>query len=76
MPNYETDLSRSEFESILSELGWTKELSPDGKVLNFTKEGARYSVRDFSGSTEGPTAEFFHPRGDGGTDMKLRLRKD
>ncbi|MGH6836363.1 MAG: hypothetical protein ACREC9_12645 [Methylocella sp.] len=77
MPNYEVDLSRSEFESELLELGWTEEPSPDGKVLIFPKDGARYTVREFSDSTDGPTAEFFHPfssRSD--ADMKLRLRKD
>ncbi|MGB6175573.1 MAG: hypothetical protein WBF43_04370, partial [Methylocella sp.] len=77
MVNYDTYLSRSEFESELSQLGWTKEPSSDGKVMNYTKDGARYSVREFSRSTEGPTAEFFHPfssRSD--ADMKLRLRKD
>ncbi|MGB7045889.1 MAG: hypothetical protein WBD65_13580 [Methylocella sp.] len=77
MANYDVDLSQSEFESELSQLGWTKEPSSDGKVMNYTKDGARYSVREFSRSTERPTAEFFHPfssRSD--ADMKLRLRKD
>jgi hypothetical protein len=41
MPNYEVDLSRSEFESELSRLGWTKEQSLDGKVLIYTKDGAK-----------------------------------
>jgi hypothetical protein len=77
MANYDTDLSRSEFESELSQLGWTKEPSPDGKVMIYTKDGAKYTVRDDAKSTGGPTADFYHPRGDGESiDMKLRLRKD
>jgi hypothetical protein len=51
MPNYETDLTRSEFESELSQLGWTKEPSPDGKVMIYTKDGAKYIVRDDAKST-------------------------
>ncbi|MGH6839986.1 MAG: hypothetical protein ACREDT_14555, partial [Methylocella sp.] len=78
MPNYKLDMSLSEFEDELLQLGWTEEPSPDGKVVNFTKDGARYSVREFSDSTDGPTAEFFHPFSGrrSGADMKLRLRKD
>jgi hypothetical protein len=77
MPNYEVDLSRSAFESELSQLGWTKEPSPDGKVMIYTKDGAKYILREDAKSTGGPTADFYHPRGDGESiDMKLRLRKD
>ena len=60
MPNYEVDLSRSEFESELSQLGWTKEPSPDGKVMIYTKEADFYHPRGDGESI----------------DMKLRLRKD
>jgi len=75
MANYESDLTRDEFESLLSELGWTKEPSPDGKVMINTKDGAEYVVRDDAKTTKGPTADFYHPRGDGERiDMKLRLR--
>jgi hypothetical protein len=79
MPNYKTDLSRSEFESQLSQLGWAKEPSKDGEATNYKKDGAKYSIRSFSNSTEGPTAEFFHPFRDRSrtkADMKLRLRND
>jgi hypothetical protein len=77
MANYDTYLTRSEFESELSQLGWTKKSSLDGKVVIYTKDGAKYIVRDFSDSTDGPTAEFFHPfrnRNRTKADMKLRLR--
>ncbi len=76
MVNYDTYLTRSEFESELSRLGWTKESSLGGKVVIYTKDGARYVVRDDAKSTGGPTADFYHPRGNGKKiDMKLRLRK-
>jgi hypothetical protein len=75
--NYDTYLSRSEFESELSRLGWAKEQSADGKVMIYTKDGAKYIVGDDAKSTGEPTADFYHPRGDGESiDMKLRLRKD
>ncbi|MGA9488122.1 MAG: hypothetical protein WBV25_13780 [Methylocella sp.] len=77
MPNYKTDLSRSEFESQLSQLGWAKEPSKDGKAMIYTKDGAKYSVRDNAKSTEGPAADFFHPSRNGeDIDMKLRLRNE
>jgi hypothetical protein len=77
MPNYKTDLSRSEFESQLSQLGWAKEPSKDGKAMIYTKDGAKYSVRDDAKSTEEPSADFFHPFGNNKKiDMKLRLRND
>jgi hypothetical protein len=76
MPNYETDLTRREFETTLSNLGWAKEPSPDGKAIIYMKDGAKYSVRDDAKSTGGPTADFSHPLGDGSIVMKLRLRNE
>ena len=77
MPNYEINLTRQEFESKLAQSGWAKAPSPDGKIMNYIKDGARYSVRDNAKSTGGPTADFFHPSGNGKRiDMKLRLRND
>lgn len=35
MANYKLDMSRSEFENELSELGWTKEPSKDGNAMNY-----------------------------------------
>jgi hypothetical protein len=37
MANYEVDLSQSEFESELLQLGWAKELSLDGTVMNYAE---------------------------------------
>ncbi len=77
MPNYSSNLTRDEFESLLTQQGWTKELSPDGKAMIYSKDGAEYVVRDDAKSTEGPTADFYHPSGTGKKiDMKLRLRNE
>jgi hypothetical protein len=40
----------------------------------FSKDGAKYTVRDKSKSTKGPTAEFFKP-GSKTADTKLRLEQ-
>jgi len=77
MPNYKVDLSRSEFESLLTEQGWTKEPTEDWKAMIYRKDGAKYVVRDDAKSTKGPTADFYHPSGTGKKiDMKLRLRNE
>ena len=78
MPNYQVDLTQSQFENLLSNSGWEKSFSSDdGLAVNYEKRGARYSIRAFAKSTGGPTADFFHPAGDGRkTDMKLRLGND
>jgi RHS repeat-associated protein len=57
--NIQTNVTRAEFESELSNSGWTRTLSSDGKVVNYARDGARYSVRATSDSTGGPTAEYF-----------------
>jgi hypothetical protein len=47
--------------------------------MTYTNDGAKYAVRDFSNSTDSPTAEFFHPfrnRKRTKADMKLRLRTE
>jgi uncharacterized Zn-binding protein involved in type VI secretion len=77
MPNYESDLTRTEFESKLVESGWEEVRSADGKARIFSKDGAKYSVRDDAKSTGGPAADFYHPAGNGkNIDMKLRLSGD
>ncbi len=76
--DYNTDLTRGEFESRLLEQGWSAQPTSDGKAMNYSSpDGARYSVRDFSKSTGGATAEYFHPRSNTkDADMKLRLRSE
>jgi len=75
--NYITDLTRGEFETKLREQGWRSEPTSDEDVTNyFSADGAKYSVRNYSKSYEGPSADYFHMEGTGRPDMKLRLRAD
>lgn len=71
--NIITDVPKSEFGANLLKDGWTKTLSTNGKVEIFTKNGAKYSVREYS-KTGPPTAEFT-PRGAGKYTLKIRLPK-
>ncbi len=59
LPNIKTDVPKSEFEKNLLDNGFTKSLSKNGKVNIFTKADTKYTTRDFSKSTDGPTAESF-----------------
>jgi hypothetical protein len=73
MSNRETDVTRGQFEKNLSESGWSKSTSADGKTEIYTKGGARYVVRDGAKSTGGPTADFYAP-GSKSIDVKIRLQ--
>lgn len=59
--NRATNVTKSQFERILLDNGWTRSISKDGKVVNFTKDGAKYSLREGAKSTGGPTADFYKP---------------
>jgi RHS repeat-associated protein len=74
LPNRATNVTRAEFEENLSSAGWTKAVSKDGQVTIYTKDGARYVVRDDAKSTGGPTADFYQP-GSKGIDLKIRLQR-
>lgn len=39
-------MKRSEFEKNLSDAGWNKTSSKDGKVQIYEKDGSRYSIRE------------------------------
>lgn len=71
--NIETDVSKAEFEANLRNDGWAQTLSKDGKVDIFTKDGARYTVRDESNAGV-PTADFI-PAGASRGTLKIRLPK-
>ncbi len=79
MANYESELTREEFETALRERGWRIKQPPSDEVTEYlSPNGARYAVRDVARKHDGPTAEYFRPgrpRGSGLADMKLRLRK-
>ncbi|UXI70358.1 RHS repeat-associated core domain-containing protein [Tahibacter amnicola] len=72
-PNRSTDVSKAEFEQNLTDSGWSKTVSKDGKVAIYEKDGARYVVRDGAKSTGGPTADYYGPNNTGGIDVKIRL---
>ncbi|MGU7813164.1 DUF6531 domain-containing protein [Burkholderia sp. AW49-1] len=71
--NIETDVPRAEFEANLRNNGWAHTLSKDGKADIFTKNGARYVVRNKSNAGM-PTADFY-PAGAPGYTLKIRLPK-
>ena len=70
IPNRATDVSREEFAENLEANGFTKTTSKSGKVTNFEKDGVKYSLRDTSKSTGGPSADVFK---DGEPLLKIRL---
>jgi YD repeat-containing protein len=69
--NIRTDVEKAEFEANLVESGYTQTLSKDGKADIFTKDGARYTVRNESNSGY-PTAEYVPAGAPRGT-IKIRL---
>lgn len=71
--NIQTDVGKAEFEANLRNDGWIQSLSKDGKADIFTKEGARYTVRDESNAGS-PTADFV-PLGAQRPTLKIRLPK-
>lgn len=70
--NRATDVTRSQFERNLTDAGWARSVSKDGKVTIFEKDGSRYMVRDNAKSTGGPTADFYKAGSDK-ADLKIRL---
>ena len=58
--NFNTDVTKIEFEQNLLDNGFTKSTSKDGNVNIFTKGDTKYTTREFSKSTGGPTAEVFN----------------
>ena len=59
LPNIKTDVPKSEFETSLLDSGFTKSTSKDGSVTIFINGEKKYTTRNFSKSTDGPTAEVF-----------------
>jgi hypothetical protein len=57
--NIKTDVPRSEFEKNLLNSGFAKSTSKDGNVNIWINGNKKYTIRDFSKSTDGPTAEVF-----------------
>jgi hypothetical protein len=76
IPNNETDLTREEFEENLRSNGWKHAQQGKGKVVDeYSKNGARYIVRNDAKSTKGPTADYYAPGNDDITH-KIRFLKN
>nr|WP_238980504.1 RHS repeat-associated core domain-containing protein [Geobacillus sp. YHL] len=71
--NIQTDVSKAEFEKNLLRNGWRKSKSKDGKTTIFTKDGAKYVLRDEAKSTDGPTADYY-PKGSKKMTLKIRFK--
>jgi hypothetical protein len=63
--------NRTDFERNLSDNGWTKSMSKDGKATIYEKDGARYVIRDNADSTGTPTADYYAP---GSDEINLKIR--
>lgn len=71
MANRATNISAREFEKQLLEGGWAKAVGRGGTT--FSKDGARYFLRQGAKSTGGPTADYYMP-GSKTADLKLRFK--
>ncbi|WP_233165983.1 hypothetical protein [Pedobacter sp. ASV12] len=59
--NIKTNVNSGEFGTNLEKSGFTKTVSKDGRVINYTKGEAKYSVRESpqtSRGTSGPSADY------------------
>ncbi len=74
-PNTETNLTKQHFEKNLQDDGWKRLVSKDGRVNIYEKNGSRYSVRNNSKSTNGPTADYYAPESES-ISGKIRLVKE
>ena len=74
-PNIETDVTKKQFKKNLESDGWDKITSKDGKCDIFTKDGAKYVIRDNAKSTNGPTVDYYKP-GSNSISIKIRLNGD
>ncbi len=72
VPNRSTDVTRAELEANLSASGFSRSVSKDGKVVNYSKDGKNYAVRDNADSTKGPTADY-SSSGTERVNLKIRL---
>lgn len=71
--NRSTNVSREEFERNLRDQGWKeRRLESYNNIKEFSKNGARYVVRDNATSTGDPTADFYMA-GSRSKELKIRL---
>jgi len=72
VPNRATNVSKAEFQDNLAKNGWTQRPLPAKGVFEYSKDGARFVVRDNATSTGGTTADFY-PKGSVKPTLKIRL---
>jgi len=70
IPNIRTNVPKGKFEDNLVDSGFEQGTSKDGKVKIFTKGNKKFTTRDTSRSTGGPSADVFK---DGEKTSKIRL---
>lgn len=70
--NIETDVTPQQFKDNLDAAGYTKSVSQDGTVTNYSKGDMKYSVYEKSSSTGGPSVQVFK---NGETIEKIRLKQ-
>ncbi|MGA2346640.1 MAG: RHS repeat-associated core domain-containing protein [Candidatus Sulfotelmatobacter sp.] len=71
MMNVSTNVTPEEFGENLKDSGWKESTNTKG-TIQYTKDGAKYSVYPKSSSTSGPTAEYT-PAGATRATLKIRL---
>jgi hypothetical protein len=74
VPNRQTEVKRAEFERQLTDSGYNKSVSKDGKVTIYDRGQERYVLRDEAKSTDRPTADYYRDyQNDKSISMKIRL---
>lgn len=72
-----TDVGLKEFEANLLQSGYadvtTQNAARNGVKLFRSASGDSYSIRPFSSSTKGPTAEYFPSGSSSSANLKIRL---
>jgi RHS repeat-associated protein len=69
--NVGTNATHTEFAGGLTGAGWASRTSKDGAVQIFSKDGAKYVLRERAGSHAGWTADF---TASGASDVTLKIR--
>jgi len=70
--NVGTSSTHEEFADTLTNNGWTSRTSGDGQVQIFTKDGAKYVLRENASSYDGWSADFT-PADSPRVTLKIRL---
>lgn len=72
--NVSTNVTKADFESSLLGDGWTKTVAKDGSATIYSKDGAKYVVRDKS--NQGQQTADYYAKGSKAPTTKIRLGSD